>query len=102
MTMTKSKNSTLELRICGEDTYCFHLKFEGKVSYFDWHRYFLSLDHPFRLESNGFKKDNVVLKGPPRHLSGLEIADMRNNLVLDENGDQFVGYGKKHNWTHKC
>jgi hypothetical protein len=31
-------------------------------------------------------------------LTGSEIADM-----LDmENGDEFVGYGKKHNWTHKC
>jgi hypothetical protein len=27
---------------------------------------------------------------------------MLDNLVLDENGDKFVGYVKKHNWTHKC
>jgi hypothetical protein len=27
---------------------------------------------------------------------------MLDNLVLDENGDQFVGYGKMHNWTNKC
>jgi hypothetical protein len=40
------------------------------------------------------KNDNVVLKGPARHLSGPEIADMLDNLVLDENEDQFVGYGK--------
>jgi hypothetical protein len=39
---------------------------------------------------------------PPRHLSGLEIADMLDNLVLKENGDAFVGYEKEHNWTHKC
>jgi hypothetical protein len=54
------------------------------------------------LDSNSFKKDNVVLKGLPRRLSGPEIADMLDNLVRDENGDQFVGYGKKHNCTHKC
>jgi hypothetical protein len=54
------------------------------------------------LDNNSFKKDNVVLKEPPRRLSGSEIADMLDNLVLVEHVDQFVGYGKKHNWTHKC
>jgi hypothetical protein len=29
------------------------------------------------------------------HLSGSEITDMLDNLILDENGDQFVGYGEK-------
>jgi hypothetical protein len=42
------------------------------------------------LDSNSFKKDNAVLKGPPRRLSGPEIADMVDNFVLNENGDQFV------------
>jgi hypothetical protein len=27
---------------------------------------------------------------------------MLDNLVLKKNGDEFVGYGKEHNWTHKC
>jgi hypothetical protein len=27
---------------------------------------------------------------------------MLDNLVIVENMDQFVVYGKKHNWTHKC
>jgi hypothetical protein len=27
---------------------------------------------------------------------------MLNNLVLKENGDEFVGYGNEQNWTHKC
>jgi hypothetical protein len=27
---------------------------------------------------------------------------MMDNLVLKENGDEFVGYGNEHNWTHKC
>jgi hypothetical protein len=57
--------------------------------------------HPFRLDSNTFKKENIVLEGLPMHLSGLEIADMLDNLVLKENEDEFVGYGKEHNWRHK-
>jgi hypothetical protein len=127
MTMSRSKNSTFELRICGrsmilgrtiffsgwscngiltypicmKDTSYFCLKFGWKISYFDCHRYFLPLDHPFRLDRDAFKKDNIVLEGPPRCLSGLEIIDMLDNLVLKKNGDEFVGYGKEHNWTHK-
>jgi hypothetical protein len=85
-----------------KDTSCFHLKFDGKISCFDCHRCFLPLDHPFRLDSDAFRKDNIILGGPPRHLSGPKIADMMDNLVLNKNGDEFVGYGEEYNWTHKC
>jgi hypothetical protein len=27
---------------------------------------------------------------------------MLDYLVLKKNGDEFVGCGKEHNWTHKC
>jgi hypothetical protein len=80
-----------------KDTSYFHLKFGQKISYFDCHRCFLSLDHPFRLDSDAFKKDNIILKCPPRRLSGPEIVDMLDNLVLNKNGDEFVGYGEEHN-----
>jgi hypothetical protein len=80
-----------------KDTSCFCLKFGGKISYFDCHKCFLPLDHLFRLDSDAFKKDNIVLEGPPRHLTGPEIADMLDNLVLNKNGDAFVGYGEEHN-----
>jgi hypothetical protein len=88
--------------ICGGDTYCFCIKSGGKISYFDSHRRFLPSDHPFRLDTNSFRKYNVVLKGPPRRLSSPEITDMLDNLALDKNENQLVEYGKKHNWTHKC
>jgi hypothetical protein len=55
-----------------------------------------------RLDSDTFKKDNIILEGPPRHLSSPKIADVLDNLVLKKNGDEFVGYGKEDNWTHKC
>jgi hypothetical protein len=74
-----------------KDTSCFCLKFGGKICYFDCHRHFLPLDHTFRLDTDTFKKDNIILERPPRHLSGP-----------GGNGDKFVGYGNKHNWTHKC
>jgi hypothetical protein len=77
------------------DTSCFRLKFRGKISYFDCHRYFLPLDHPYRLDNDTFKKGNIILEGPPRRLSGPEIADMLDNLFLKENGEKFVGYEKR-------
>jgi hypothetical protein len=62
---------------------------------------FSALDHSFRLDNNAFKKGNIILEGPPKRLSGPEIANMLDNLVLNKNEDEFVGYGEEHNWTHK-
>jgi hypothetical protein len=56
----------------------------------------MPLDDPFRLDRNTFKKDNIILEGPPRCLSSPEIADMLDKLVLNENGNAFVGYEKEH------
>jgi hypothetical protein len=97
-----SCNGILTCPICLMDTTCFYFKIGRKISYFDCHRCFLPLDHSFRVDRNAFKKDNIILEGPPRSLSGLEIADMLDKLVLNKNGDEFVEYAKKHNWTHKC
>jgi hypothetical protein len=85
-----------------KDTSCFCLKFGGKIYYFDCHRCFLPLDHPFRLYSDTFKKGNIILEGPPRRLSDPEIADMLDNLFLNKNRDGFVGYREEHNWINKC
>jgi hypothetical protein len=74
------------------ETSYFCLKFGGKISYFDYHRCFLPLDHEFRLDSDTFKKDNIILEEPPRHLSGSEIIDMLDNLVLSKEGN-----GNDHN-----
>jgi hypothetical protein len=113
MTMTRSKNSTFDLRICGpfmilrrtifflewscnghltcpicmKETSYFRLKSGRKISYFGCHRCFLPLDHEFRLDSDTLKKGNIILEGPPRHLSGPEIADMLDNLVLNKEGN---------------
>jgi hypothetical protein len=85
-----------------EETSCFCLKFGGKISYFDCHRCFLPLDHEFSLDSDTFKKGNIILEGLPRRLSGLEITDMLDNVVLNKEGNEFVGYRNDHNRTHKC
>jgi hypothetical protein len=55
-------NKILTCLICMKDTSCFHLKFGEKISYFDCHRCFLPLNHPFRLDSDTLKNDNIVLQ----------------------------------------
>jgi hypothetical protein len=73
-----------------KETSCFRFKFGGKIIYFDCHRYFLPLDQKFRLDNDTFRKGNIILEGPPRLLSGLEITDMLDNLVLNKEGNGFV------------
>jgi hypothetical protein len=70
-----------------KETSYFRLKFGGKISYFDCHRCFLPLDHEFTLDSDTFKKDNIVLEGSPGRLSGADIAKMLDNLVLNKEGN---------------
>jgi hypothetical protein len=43
-----------------------------------------------------------VEKGPPRRRTGQEIIEELNNLKISDGGEEFEGYGKEHNWTHKC
>jgi hypothetical protein len=61
--------------ICGSDTDYFCLTAGGKISYFDCHRRWLPLKHPFKMQKDGFRKDTVIKKGPPKCLSGPEIAE---------------------------
>jgi hypothetical protein len=57
----------------------------------------------FRQQKNAFKKDNIVTKGPPKHLSGAQIIHMMEKLMPNpERPGYFEGYGDTHNWTHKC
>jgi hypothetical protein len=54
------------------------------------------------MQKDRFRKDTVVKKGPPKHLSGSESAENLSKLVLNREGNGYEGYGKEHNWTHIC
>jgi hypothetical protein len=97
-----SCHGILTCPICGKDTDCFRLKFGGKICYFDCHRRFLPANHQFRAQKNAFKKDTIVTKGPPKRLSGTEIAAMLDDLKLNKDRDGYEGFGTEHNWTHIC
>jgi hypothetical protein len=52
------------------------------------------------MQKNSFRKDTVVKKGPPKHLSRPEIAESHSKLVLNREGNGYEGYGEEHNWSH--
>jgi hypothetical protein len=98
-----SVHGELTCSICGLDTDWFCLTHGGKISYFDCHIRWLPWKHEFIQEHNTFKKDTIITKGLPKHLSGTQIIDMLDKLTPDpEKLGYFEGYGETHNWTHKC
>jgi hypothetical protein len=97
-----SVQGRLTCPICGSDTDYFCLTTGGKIIYFDCHRRWLPLKHPFRMKKDSFRKDTVVKKGPPKHLSMPKIAESLSKLVLNNEGNGYEGYGEEHNWTHIC
>jgi hypothetical protein len=97
-----SVHGRLTYPICRSDTDCFCLTTSGKISYFDCHRRWLPQKHPFRTQKDSFRKDTVIKKGPPKHLSRPETAENLSKLVLNRKGNGYEGYGEEHNWTHMC
>jgi hypothetical protein len=84
-----------------EDSDAFKLEHGRKVSFFDCHRRFLPLNHPFRSDRWSFLKGKTVRTGPPKRKLGADIMKMLDDPKESENGE-FEGYGEKHNRTHKC
>jgi hypothetical protein len=78
---------------CGSDIDCFCLAHGGKITYFDCHRRWLPKKHPFRSDKKNFIKNTMVTKGPPKRLNAAEIYAQLNNLVLNEKGDKYEGFG---------
>jgi hypothetical protein len=70
------------------------LKKGNKATWFDCHRRFLPIDHPFRDDVSAFRKGKVVREGPPRSLTGVEVKDQLFRRVNDKK------YGKEHNWAY--
>jgi hypothetical protein len=68
------------------DTDAFRLKYGGNFCFFYYHRRFLSHDHPFRSQRDVFCKDTIVTKGPPKSLTGQEIAASHCLLIAMDDG----------------
>jgi len=79
---------------CGYGCQGFQLRHGRKACWFDCHRRFLPIDHPFRMQANAFRRNTTVLEEQPRHLTGQEVEDHLQKFV-----DDTPNYGKLHNWT---
>jgi hypothetical protein len=97
-----SVHGRLTCLICVSDTDSFCLTTGGKISYFDCHRRWLPPKYSFRMQKDSFRKDTIVKKGPPKHLSGPEIAEKLSKVVLNREENVYEGYGEEHNWIHIC
>jgi hypothetical protein len=53
----------------------------------------------FWLDIKNFMKDVVVIDRPPAMMTGVEVCQQIDGLVVNLGG--FVGYGEQHMWTHK-
>jgi hypothetical protein len=54
-------------------------------------------EHPFRSDKKNFIKNTVVTKGSPKCMNATKIYAQLNNLVLNEKGDKYQGFGVDHN-----
>jgi hypothetical protein len=63
-----------------DDTNAFRLQHGKKVSFFDCHRRFLPLNHPFRNDTRSFLKNKTIRKGPPKQKLGADIMERLDDL----------------------
>ncbi|KAK9062208.1 hypothetical protein SSX86_019394 [Deinandra increscens subsp. villosa] len=100
-----STHGNLACPHCMGDTQAFRLKAGGKSSWFDCHRRFLPELHPFRTDTNGFRKSSSSLLGPPPKLTGWQILDQVFDIPVVYEGIKHnpkckhPEFGKTHNWT---
>jgi hypothetical protein len=71
-----------------------------KSPFFNCHRRFLPLSHPFKGDRKSFMKGKTVRKGPPKRKLRADITQILDDLKESRNG-KFDGYSENHNWTHK-
>ncbi|XP_047949382.1 uncharacterized protein LOC125195248 [Salvia hispanica] len=79
---------------CMENTDAFTLERSGKQSWFDNHRKFLPTNHPFRKNKKAFRKNTMILDGPPEPKSGEEILNEIDTLGLVRVMDDFNDMNK--------
>nr|AAS79612.1 putative tnp2 transposase [Ipomoea trifida] len=88
---------------CNHYTKSFYLKNGRKTCWFDCHRQFLPMDHPFRRNRDSFIKQRVEKSRPPRIWTGEEL--LANVLMFPKITDgpigRLEGFGCSHNWKKR-
>ncbi|KAK9064523.1 hypothetical protein SSX86_015905 [Deinandra increscens subsp. villosa] len=107
-----STHGRLACPYCMGNTEAFQLHAGGKSSWFDCHRRFLPLTHPFRKDKNGFRAHKAVPSsiGPPPELTGWQIYKQVFDIPTVYEGELYnsknkknkdPAFGKTHNWVKK-
>ncbi|XP_076900395.1 uncharacterized protein LOC143554555 [Bidens hawaiensis] len=88
---------------CMGDTQAFRLPAGRKACWFDCHRRFLPMSHPFRTDRNGFRKSTRSVLEPPPELTGWEVFEQVSNIPIVYEGVTCKDpeFGKTHNWVKK-
>jgi hypothetical protein len=86
----------LNCPICMDDSDAYRLEHGKKVIFFDCHRRFLPLSHPFSGDRKSFMKGKTVRKGLRKQKLVADITQMLDDLKESRNG-KFEGYSENHN-----
>ena len=91
---------------CMGDNKSFGLKKGRKPCWFDCHRRFLPIGHPFCCDWYSFKKSTMENSLPPQHLSRTDVLSQVNQLNeitlgLKSCKQKQLGHGTTHNWVKK-
>ena len=91
---------------CMEHTKSFNLSHGRKPCWFDCHRRFLLVDHPFRRNRENFRKGKVKNDMSAPRLSGTEMLDRVMRLPKIQFGqiaasEIINGFGDSHNWVRR-
>ncbi|KAG8379137.1 hypothetical protein BUALT_Bualt07G0056900 [Buddleja alternifolia] len=84
----------------------FRLKHGGKPCFFDCHRQFLPLDHPYRYQKDNFTKGRIERDETVIRSTGDELEEEISLLPNIEFGrtkekERIEGFGESHNWLKR-
>jgi hypothetical protein len=75
-----SVHGRLNCPICMDDSDAVRLEHDKKITFFDCHRRFLPMNHPFRSDRQSFLKRRTIRKGSPKQKLEAYITKMLDDL----------------------
>ncbi|KAG8366038.1 hypothetical protein BUALT_Bualt17G0034500 [Buddleja alternifolia] len=101
-----STHGKLACPYCMNGIKSFRLKHGGKPCFFDCHRQFLPLDHPYKYQKDNFTKGRLEMDSPLIRLTGEEleaaVASLPNiQFGKTKDKERIEGFGETHNWLKR-
>ena len=98
-----STHNRLSCPHCMEHTKSFTLTYSRKSCWFDCHRRFLPIEHPFRRNNKTFWKGEVEKDEPPLKLTPSQVWQRVKDFpkVTESGVTRMDGYEEWHNWTKR-